>query len=96
MEWISVTAQLPKTRKDVLTVIQEPGYNYREMQVGCYTKGGEIPFDDYDDNFPECYNEDHDCSYLPEGWWFLEDDNEKSVKKTVTHWMPLPEFPPRP
>lgn len=69
-------------------------------RIGFYTLGGKIEFDDEYQNYPECYDEEREISYLSEGWWLDAVDNNGNYESyfikpdfNLTYWMPLPEPP---
>lgn len=94
--WVSVEDRLPEEGKRIL-IYYKNSYGKHWRDIAFYTKGGVKEFDDDDDNWPECYSEKDQCSYLPEGFWIDAEDEEKCFQRhNVTHWMPLPNPPNSP
>ena len=61
-----------------------------------YTKGGNIEFEDEDDSFEGCYDENAGCSFLPMGWYEMgptpsyESYYLAQEEKRIYFWCALP------
>lgn len=92
--WISAENKLPPNKKSVL------GWDGKVIYVCNYYREHQQDVDCEDDNPNDDIESDekNDCYWLKPGFWeTLEQQggyyDEISIKRSVTHWMPLPEPP---
>lgn len=91
-KWISVKSEPPKDGFAVL--LGGIYYNHWRTVKGFYTNGGVVEFEDQDDDYPECFDEQKQASFLPKGYWSDPADEEKYLPLSdITHWQPLPTAP---
>jgi len=92
-KWVSVEDRLPKEGERVFIYYKnEHGKYWRD--IAFYTYGGIVEFDDEQDNFPECLDEEKGVSFLPKGFWFSSEVDENLFNRlNTTHWQPLPSAP---
>lgn len=79
---------------DVLVVYKDLYYQKR-ITIACYwSERSLIASDDY--WYKDEYDEEKDCYYCSEGWYFASETTEESyiaMWTTPIHWMPLPVLP---
>ena len=95
MQWISVKDRLPENRKPVLAVVKEDAFIY--VVRASYAKKFDIESTtDYDEEFFD-YDEKTDAYYCKPGWYEnnVFEDIHWGVCGEVTHWMLIPESPPK-
>lgn len=70
---------------------------YYRTEIAFHTDANRIVFDDSENYYPQCYNDETQESYLTEGLWIEaysynghSDNIYIKVDFNVTHWMPLP------
>jgi hypothetical protein len=93
--WIPITTQLPKVGIKVLVCGQsDTGHRWRSM--ACWQPAGTIDASFWDDPPEDWWDEDENVCTNPTDEW-MENSVESEVVYPlhhVTHWMPLPDFPP--
>lgn len=101
MEWISVSDEMPSTRRKVLVLISFPYFSrgIERILLAEYilpkTVLAEDYFEDYEDDAVE-YDVEKDCEWVKSGWYEItwgELSYNAYLGGTVTHWMPLPDKP---
>ena len=102
--WIRVEDGLPERPEKKQYQNVQCGYftpkNKFIQFIGFYAEKHKVPFEDYDndeDNY-DPVEEAHGTMYLKEGWYELVETpsgeyDEVYMKRTVTHWQPLPAPP---
>ncbi len=93
-EWIDVKNRLPKSGVPVIVfvVVGDKTRRLRALYAARHTL--ELG-DDQEPWGDDCYDEETDTYFCPEGWYEYNEfeDTHWHIDGTVTHWMPLPDPP---
>ena len=105
MKWISVKDRLPEPETEVMILAKHKTYSFKGdvktrhiITTGMYEDGSKNTEDSEwhweTDGFE--YDEELDAYIIPEGWWEYkhyngDDEYNRPIDDTVTHWMPLPQ-----
>jgi hypothetical protein len=98
MKWININEKEPENHQRVM-VFYKNDFGKGRITIAKYIKPKTVLAEDFLDpeysmDFEE-YDEEKDCYWTPAGFYESQyaTDINWYLSETITHWMPLPNFP---